>query len=289
MIETDRLKFLPQKTFIIYICFTYMLFIFGPIQYKFIGVKEVINSSIYITLFLIAANFAYNRGVAKNEARYKLALKLGNRRIKQLHIVNFSVIYSILLYILLIIQNNNIHGTLSFGNFNYFSLMAETYTYIDYETTFSGWLLSYTAVFRIIGVVGGVYYWDKSRGLFNALTCVLCCLIIVNNTFFVGSQKQTIDLFIYILLALVAKNVKNSKRIEIKTIILVLSLIVAAIIIMGLIINARVELWEDKYNAVASGMPQMSLLKSDNFFYKILPKPILSAMIYLSGYFSQGY
>lgn len=289
MFKLERIQFIPKKIFIIYICITFFLFIMGPIQYEFIGFKEITNVCLYMILFVFMAGFAYDSGVKKELLRYKTVLRLGKRRIDQIDAVNLSIIYTVLLYLLLIIQNNNIHGVISFNNFNYFSMMAETYTYVDYETTLSGWLLSYTAIFRIIAVGGGVYYWDRNKSFYKVSLCILVCLIIINNTFFIGSQKQTIDLFIYVVIALTAKSINDNKKIEHKTVIFIAVAIVIAIIIMGLIINARVELWVNKYNAIAPGMPQRSYLKSDSFFYRIMPNSILSAMIYLSGYFSQGY
>lgn len=285
----SKLSSLPKRVFIVYIALTVFLFLFGPIEYKYIGTKEVFNCCAYILVFIILSSKSYSIGAKSKSYKKKIHIALKGRHIEALDIVKIAIAYSIIMFAILIYDNNKIHGGLSFSNFNYFSAMAETYTYVKYETTLGGWLLSYTAIFKIIAIIGGCYYWDKLNIRYRIGTILVCSLVVTNNIFFVGSQKQIIDLFIYVLIGIVARRISLGKSLNKKIVLLIVISIIIAILVMAYVINARVELWEYRYNAVSPGMPQESTLKTGSIIYNIIPTSILAPIVYLSGYFSQGY
>lgn len=221
MNRNNHLLFLPRMVFFIYIMVTMFLFLFGPIQYKYIGVKEVTICCGYILVFLLFAVNAYSIGIKKKIRIKKYVLYFRTKRIETSTIVKFSIIYSVLIYILLIFENISVHGNISFNGLNYYSAMAQSYTDIEYNITFAGRMISYTSIFKVIAIVGGVYYWKEFKNFFKISIILLFVLIITNNIFFVGSQKQIIDLFIYVIITFVANHIQSGNKLNGKTKIIV--------------------------------------------------------------------
>lgn len=284
----SKVLMLPKKIVILYLIFSLILFIFGPIEYKYIGIKEIVICCIYMFAFLLMFRFAYARGIAQKPGKKKRGLKLGVT-INVINVVKIAIVYTMLVYILLVVENIMAHGGISFQGLNYYNLMAQSYTDVEFEVTLAGRLICYTAVFRIIAVMGGILFWKEIGLFFKGCNIVIFALIILNNSFFVGSQKQVIDLFIYALIAIIGNSIYHKNRIDKKTKLFLSISVLVAIFVMGSVIAARVDLWEFRYNATGGGLPSGASLKSDSFIYSILPQSILLPLIYLSGYFSQGY
>lgn len=284
----SKVLILPKKIVIIYYIISLLLFIAGPIEYEYIGIKEIAICCIYMIAFLLMFTFAYKRGIAKKPGNKKLGLRLG-RIIDVTDVVKFAIIYTTLVYLLLVSENIIAYGGISFKGINYYDLMAQSYTDIEFKVTLAGRLICYTAIFRIIAVIGGILFWNEISRFFKGCIIAIFVLIILNNTFFVGSQKQVIDLLLYALIAIIGNNYYHKNQIDKKTKLFLLISVLVALFVMGSVIAARVSLWEFRYNAVGGGLPSGANVKSDNFFYSILPQSILWPLVYLSGYFSQGY
>ena len=287
-ISDRKLLSLPRMIATVYIIITLILFIFGPIGYYYVDFKSIALCSLYVALFLILFSFSYFLGVNTLPKEDSFRLSFG-KRIHQIDVVKFSIVYMMLIYSLLVAENVAAHGSISLSGLDYFSMMAEAYTDLEFEVTLAGRIICYTAFFRIIAIVGGVFYWDKMKNAYRVMLLILFGLIAFNNTFFVGSQKQVIDLFLYTLISFVARNIHSGRRIDLKTKVSLGIVIAAAVIVMGQVIAARVDLWNIRYNAGGSGLPTASFIKTESFFYSIFPKMIIVPLVYLSGYFSQGY
>ena len=289
MQNNNRLILLPRKVFIIYIIVTLTLFFFGPIKYQHIGIIECIYVCGYMLVFLLLSYCAYSRGANKAGKKIKMCLRFGKKRIESMDLVKFSILYSVLLYGLLIVQNSSVHGRILFNTFNFFNTMAQSYTDIEYQMTLAGRLVCYTSIFKVLALIGCIYYWKDLKVLYKMLTACLVLEIVLNNIFFVGSQKQLVDLFIYVLVAFVANIIRDGFRITRKIKIMLAGIIVVAALVMGSTIAARVSMWETKYNAVGAGLPIGASLDTDNILYKVLPEFISLPLAFLSGYLSQGY
>ena len=201
----SKVLILPKKIVIIYYIISLLLFIAGPIEYKYIGIKEIAICCIFMIAFLLMFTFAYKRGIAKKPGNKKLGLKLG-RIIDVTDVVKFAIIYTTLVYLLLVSENIIAYGGISFKGINYYNLMAQSYTDIEFQVTLAGRLICYTAIFRIIAVIGGILFWNEISRFFKGCIIAIFVLIILNNTFFVGSQKQVIDLLLYALIAIIGNN-----------------------------------------------------------------------------------
>ncbi len=175
-----------------------------------------------------------------------------------------------------------------FNTFNFFNTMAQSYTDIEYQMTLAGRLVCYTSIFKVLALIGCIYYWKDLKVLYKILTACLVLEIVLNNIFFIGSQKQLVDLFIYVLVAFVANIIRDGFRITRKIKIMLAGIIVVAALVMGSTIAARVSMWETKYNAVGAGLPIGTSLDTDNILYKVLPEFISLPLAFLSGYLRKG-
>ncbi|MFR1517248.1 MAG: hypothetical protein ACLSVG_00490 [Clostridia bacterium] len=194
-----------------------------------------------------------------------------------------------MLQLLLVIQNFYAHNfslsNISFDNF--FKKMAETYTDIDIKNTFASWMISYTGWTKVIALAGGSFYFKNQSKTLRYLYFGLIFLILFNVVFFVGSQKQIIDLIIYIIIPLFLKNVCDHKKIKLGKKIKYIIIIFVIVIIVGNLIIARRQLWADRYHS--SAIVSIGTVNFDNWMFKIFPGNFGLIFTQFINYTSQGY
>ena len=291
MNTTTKSCMLPLAAFNVYMIATLCLFLWGPIHYKFITGQHKVNVLIFIAFFVILTNVFYRRAVTRRirPARFKLKFRFRNRYFSTLSFVKLCILYAALLQLLLIIQNAAAHGISSFSFSNFFSTMATTYTDFEYETTLAAKLLSYTGICKLVCIFGGYVNWNKLSLVYKSAFISTIVCIILNNILFVGSQKQLVDLFIFLFIAVAYKQIKTRGKVGNTKMILAIIVVFLAVICMGFVISARTELWAKRYNSGNGGLPLSSYIDYTNVMFRILPRSIIMPITLFSGYLSQGY
>lgn len=272
----------PWIIFLCYIIFTYVFFIVGPLRYYRISYVSV---SAFIILFLACAKFFFVCGCSS-----EIKERRHNLNVDETKLISFSIYYSLILFIFLIISNLRNYG-MSFSavlSSSFFSRMAETYTDITFKTSLPLWILSYTGVFKTIAIVGGIAYFDKISRTSKIALGLLYVLIVVNVMMFSGAQKQIVDLFIYTLTAYFARLVIRKKRFKTRTYIIMAIAVIAMLLIMGNVIEYRKQLWSSRYNADIRSISG-GYLDLNNWMYRIFPDIVVNPLVNIVGYLTQGY
>lgn len=266
----------PQKIFNIWILSTLFLFYFGPLEYDCNKILAVG----YIILFLIIANFMYYLGT-------HVKIRVPRKRLKKNYdfIIKNSIYFSFFITLALLLEAFVKYGFKSFSITSIISQMANTYSFQDdYVFMISAWILSYTKWIRIIALVLGSYYWGKIGIIQKIMYIVMCAIIVVYNTLYAGSQKELIDLAIYILIPIICRWIKQSKRLSPWKIILIIVAFCTGVVFLGSVINSRHQLWQSMFNSSKSTGANYS-----NWIYKLLPSSVAESITYLLSYLTQGY
>lgn len=268
----------PQKIFNIWIFGTLFLFYCGPLKYECNKILAVG----YIVLFMFFANLFYYIGI---HVRIKNPYPRKKIRHSTEWIIKMSIYYSFFITLACVIESSMKYGFSGFSFSTIISKMANSYSFQnDYVFMVSIWILSYTKWIRVIGLVLGSLFWFKINKKQRVLYLATCLLIIIYNTLFLGSQKELIDLVIYMFLPILIRWSKEDKKMKIWKVLLTVVFICAACIFLGSVINARHELWKEMFNSNASTGADYS-----NWIYKILPNSIADPITYLLSYLTQGY
>jgi hypothetical protein len=281
-------KFLFLKYFVAYIAITMFFFLFGPIEYYPVS---KLAATLFMSAFMIVACLAYLIGVNKRiKYRPKVILREGKEiKFNARKIIFICIIYAFILQFLVVFENMRAYG-LSFSNIfikDFFAQMAETYTDTIIINTPSSWVMSYTGWTKIIAIVGGCFYFKDFKVYEKILVAGLSGLIIINVVFFIGSQKQLIDLFVYVFIAFFLSSVCEQKKHKMWGNVRFAIILLTMVFVTGNVITARFSLWSDRYNSgiqVATGR-----INYDHWLYDILPGQTGFAVTQLISYLSQGY
>lgn len=266
----------PYRTLVIWIAFTFFLFAFGPITYK----CDKLLSAIYIVAFTIVG-FLFYRQAANVSIKHQRV----SRRFEIKKILRFSIIYSVILTAVYVLEYIGRYGFKEFNLLYIVESMAISYTdHEEYSFMISAWILSYTKWIRIIALVLGAFYWkDLSRNL-KFLYILLAYLIVMQNTLYVGSQKEIIDLAIYIYVPVIMRMFSQGRKIKMSNKFLILGFALAAMFFMGSVISGRRALWSEMYAADAS-----LEFNQNNWMVSWMPETMANSFSSISAYLSQGY
>lgn len=274
---------IPIKLFLIYIVFTFIFFAVGPIKYEYINNYFLLV--LFMSVFLVVGFLLFNLGtkILIRAPRFKCPFE-------PIRFVKFSLVYSVIMYFLMVVFDAKNHGfsfSLSVFYSNFFTTMAETYTDVNFITSPAKYMASYTTWIEVIALVGGVYYFRKLKPLYRFLFYAVIFLHVFDVVFFVGSQKQLMDILIYISIPFFIKRIKNGKRVSRKNLLILIFGLIAVVLLLGNIMQARSDLWTARYNSkhILSG----AVIDKNNFIYKILPSFIANPFVSVMRYLSQGY
>lgn len=276
---------MPIKIFVGYIIFTFIFFAIGPIKYFYIDSNSYVDLIFFISLFLIIGVMLYNLGIIIKLRRPRRYFPFDI-----LKFIKFSLIYSVFLYLLIVIFDVKNYGfSFSWDIFteNLFNTMAEAYSDFDFISSPARYLASYTNGIEVFALVGGVYYYKKLEPLFRWILFAIVFLHIFDVVFFIGSQKQYIDVVIYVTMPFFINRLQQGVRASRKSkVILIIGSIVFALI-LGNVIGARKDLWTIRYHSAntLSG----AVIDEENFIYYILPSFFADPFVEVMRYLSQGY
>ena len=268
----------PQKIFNIWILGTLFLFYYGPLDYKCNKILAVA----YMLLFIIYANFFYYLGT---HVRIKNPYPRKTIKHRTEWIIRVTLYYSFFITVGCFLEASMKYGFSGFSIAKTISTMANTYSFQeDYVFMISVWILSYTKWIRVVGLVLGSLYWKKRNKMQKALYVGTCFIIVMYNTLFLGSQKELIDLAIYVCIPILIRWAKQDKHFKLWQVLIIIVGFCAACIFLGSVINSRHQLWIKLYNSNASTGADYS-----NWIYKLLPNSIADSITYLLSYLTQGY
>lgn len=280
--KRDGLNSFPGRMFAVYILLTLSLYYFGPINY--VGEKKI-YSVLFICSFLIIACFFYFLGTHVKITGGRRPLPFSTNKV-----LRYSIVYSLALQALLVLQNSLVHGInlSSIFQMNYLNRMAETYTAVEVINTPASWLMSYTGWIKLIALIGGSYYgFGGLKKKYTYMYLALIALIVINTMLFLGSQKQLIDLIAYVLVPFVIRKLKYRNSLPKGLIAKISIILVIIILLVGTVIQSRFTLWQDRYNS--QGVISFGYIDKTNWMYKILPAQIRLSVIQVINYISQGY
>lgn len=266
----------PQRAMNIWLLATMVLFYFGPLNYN--CEKEL--SMLYMLFFLVVANFFYFLG-----CHQKIFLPRKKRFFSLFKIIQVTLTYSFVMTVLLFFETAFIYGFKSFSLFEIISQMANTYTNReDYQFFFTAWILSYTQWIRVIALVLGSLHWNVLKNHQKLMYVVMCVIIVVYNTLYVGSQIALITLLIYIIVPKLMIWIKDNRALGFNKSILIVSIVVLFSVFLGSVIAGRRALWASLYSSNAS-----IATDPNNWIYILLPNVIADPITYLISYITQGY
>lgn len=266
----------PQRVFNAWLILTMFLFYFGPLRYN----CDKNLSMIYMIAFIAVANgFYYLGGHVKTRIpRKHLSFDCDK-------IIDITLKYSLILTFLYLLEAIFRYGFKSFSFTSIISQMANTYTEAEaYRFMVSAWILSYTKWIRVIALVLGSLHWNRLKKSQKIMYGSLCLLIVIHNTLYVGSQKELIDLVVYVVVPILMRWIKENRHLGLKKKIIAIVGVIAFSIFLGSVIAGRRELWAQLYNS-NTGIGA----DPNNWIYKILPTSISSSITYLLSYVTQGY
>lgn len=266
----------PYRALIIWIAFTLFLFAFGPIEYK----CDKLVSFVFIFFFVITSFLFYKWAVDRPMRKPRIDKRFDIKRILRL-----SIIYSVILTTLYVVEYIGRYGFKEFSFLSIIESMAISYTeHEEYSFMVSAWILSYTKWIRVIALVLGAFYWKELSHSLKFLYILLVYLIVMQNTLYVGSQKEIIDMAIYISVPIIMRKYRQGRKIKTSNKILIFCFFIAAMFFMGSVISGRRALWSDMYAADASLDFDQS-----NWMISWMPDAMANSFASISAYISQGY
>ena len=265
-----------QSVMNIWLISTMFLFYFGPLNYncnKNYGI-------LYMVAFLIVANGFYYLGTHVKTRYPRKTLKYETEKI-----ISVSLLYSFTITVLFFLEAIFRYGFKNFSFTNIIAQMATTYTDAEaYRFMISAWILSYTKWVRVIALVLGSLYWKNLTKRQKILYIIMCLTIVVHNTLYVGSQKELIDLTIYIVTPILIRWTRESRHISIKRQVIAVAGVIVFSVFLGSVIAGRRDLWMRLYNSTSSIGADYN-----NWIYKILPQSVANSITCLLPYITQGY
>lgn len=281
--KPDKACRIPIRIFVAYIIITFIFFATGPIEYY--HVNNHLGLIIFIGLFLVVGISLYNFGtrIIIREQRYTAPFET-------VKFVKFSLVYSVFLYLLIAVFDARNHGfsfSLSVFTGNLFTTMAETYTDISFITSPAKYMASYTTWIEVIALVGGVYYYRKLKPIYHACLYAVIALHVFDVVFFIGSQKQIMDILIYLAMPFLINRIQQGKKATRRSFVILVLGTIVVVLILGNIMQARNDLWAARYhstNAISG-----AVINRDHFIYKILPSFFVDPFVSVMRYLSQGY
>ena len=279
-------KFLLWKVFLTYILVTLICYLFGPIKYS---QDYPLKSTVFMICFLLVARFFYALG-CRVKINPQRRIKFGSKFTFKLNtekFVSFCLVFSFVLCGMLLLENIVQLGFSFSGNF--FEQMALTYTDTKSANTISSYIVEYFGWTKTVTLVGGMYYFkklSKKEKCFLIGTIVFTVLYVI---MYVGSQKQIIDIMIYVLVGTYLRSLKNGNRTtdKLKRNIKYAAVITILVLIVGNVIVERFNLWSDRYNSAA--LISTGQIDFDHILFSALPFPVAFAITQFISYVSQGY
>lgn len=256
---------------------TLLLFYAGPIDYSTCNKNY---SLIYMLFFLLVSNFFYYLGVRQRVIKCRKRIRWNTNKI-----VHLSIVFGFTITLLYFLESAYRLGFSGFHISNILQSMAQTYTDEKmYVFRISGWILSYTKAFRIIGLVLGMYYWPKLPRKEKVLVIATAAIIVIHNTAFAGSQKELIDLVVYCVVPTLLRWTQQDGGIRAHKKIILIAAGIGIVVFLGSAIAARQVLWGNMF-----GGGWRVDADTNNWLYKLLPSSIRDAVLYLLSYLTQGY
>lgn len=268
---------MPLRLFNSWILFTLLIFAIGPIEYRNCNKWYAI---LFMVFFLICANFFGYVGSKIHIGKPRAQLYFSEKKI-----INFTIIYSFVITVLILLESILKIGLPSWTLDNLFKAMAQTYSFQkEYTFLISLWIISYTKWIRAAGLILGMLYWKKINKKYKILYIITVFVIIGYNTFFIGSQKELIDTTIYLGLPILMNWYANGKKISFKRKLIMFLVAISILVFMATVIESRHILWSDLYNSKSS-----LLVDKENWIYLIFPDKQVDTLIYIFSYLTQGY
>lgn len=266
--------YLPWKIFVGYIIITLFLNIFGPWKYEN---KNNFFIVIYVVSFLIVSTFFYKLGI-------KTKITIHAKR-EPLKLIKLSLIYANSICIYAIFENIQKREFI-YNSGDLILTMAKVYSLKNkIPFTYSRWLMNYTYIFILIGLIGGVYFFKKLNLKFKFLTIFLYIIYIFYTIVFIGAQKNLGDIFIYLLSIFFIKTSLNDKKMNKKQRLLLLVFLLFIALVFMKILSTRLALWGIKPDY---GF-ELAYVDYENFLIKYLDNSSKIGLIMLIFYLSSGY
>lgn len=245
-------KYTPIVLFNFYIISTLFISIAGPWEY--IGYNTV-YSFLYMVIFLLASTMTYLYFVNRNKG-FTLFVTKPKRTIGKftgLWVAKTSIFFAMVLFIVMITNRILLIGLPEYGNI--FRLMAQAYTNkLLTGSTFnlSAWLFNYFSIFYIGAIALGLYYFKGLSKSYRIMLFFVLLLSIAYHFIFVGNQKALGDIIIIFGSVFFARFAQSGKRIEIKTIMIVVIAGLFSFFMFSYIIQSRMNLWNVEYYSIGN-------------------------------------
>lgn len=241
----------PLKLFVGYILITLFINLYGPWEYYGYDASYMV---IFMSFYLVTTIITYLFFVKRNKT---VRLVLSNNH-KDLFVlrdgIKFTkkcIVLSIILFITMILIKISEAGLPDTSDI--FIIMAKAYTNkseISTELNRSGWLFGYFSIVYVCTIVLGTYYYSNINHMYKILYICILLLSLIYNVLYVGNQKAIGDIIIYLSSILFVKFCKSGRRINIKRIVLFLSLVCGCILLFANILENRMSLWGIEYYSI---------------------------------------
>ena len=282
----------PIRVLTIFVIVGVLLFLFGPIKYSFDNRFSVV---VFMSVFLLVANISYRIGINKTSKSPRKAIYIKGFNVNSF--VKFCIIYTFVLEMLLLLETSirgNIRISLDLKNI--FQDAATAYTFEEYTTTISGWVISYTYFFVNCALTFGIYEWKNLEKRYHILYLCTLPLMVVYNTFCIGSLKGVIDYAVYILVGYLIRGFTHNsgsykdlkEENHRKRRVLILGVILAIFIALSLV--ARQTMWTNMFMSQYSPVPgSYDSVDENHILIRYLPDSAKMGVLQLLSYLTQGY
>lgn len=274
-IHSERIRLFPIKVTLIFLIFTEILYVIGPIDYN-------VNNYGYTMLYLLTCNFFLYKGYKSSAyTNHKSYIPTNIDKI-----IKFILFFSA---IILIYKLYTLIGSISpsaLYNKVYESILSPSDAYKDKIE--GGSISSMTYIFMFLSPINsasipiGIYYWKRNKRILNIITI----LLIIGEVLYwicIGTRKGIFDTILIVFFLFFASNnqyITNKNR----------SRKISLYIVVTMIIFIGYFVWSNMSRMGAENINEYGdLFYGIKESYKSLPSTVTATILAIEGYLCQGY
>lgn len=280
-------RYRPLYYFLMYISFTLILAVAGPVEYRDFDAVPVL---LYMSAFMALFAFGYFLGASGTHDPYLHVL--GGYKLKKiLTILKLCIavafIYKLFEFAALLADGGNVSLQ---GAGRAYAATYEGYERGTGEKSMSFILSIFLGLPLYVSMILGIYYFERLNYRYKAMLIMIFALFLMVNTFGQGKQKYLGDMGIIVFTIMSLKiTVMANYRVKRRIKFLMLGILSVGFLLL-------LEMWTLRYAAMGVNLlninevahPLISF-KTKSPIFSILPESIMFPLSILSTYLSQGY
>ena len=287
----SKTNYLPIQIVIVYLLFTEIYFVVGPINWGYINYFKLFTFLTFAKLFLIAGYF-----VGTNKEQYNKPIN--NEEVSMLFI-KFAVILSIIMNMLFIIIRLSSFSPSTIFQHIIIGLTNPSLNYYDKFGSVNSVYDAFAPIYTLSSIVIysamplSLFYYNFLSTPYQLLT-IINILVGASRWLIVGTNKGIVDIVIIMVSVLILKVLQNNNyhfnlfsKEKIKRTIIIIVVAFASLFVLNLFLKNIDGRLRGNYSYILHSLGNASL-KNVNI-YNSLSKPFYSLLVYTQAYICQGY